>query len=463
MKMIAKRGIFLWILSALFIGGLVFLTVSVVQNGNEWAMKRFNSHIYTNGQLIGAGTIYDCNGDILAETVDGNRVYSDDKTTRESTLHVIGDPTNSISTGVQATFRSDLTGYNIMYGVYNLERNGKGNDINLTVDSEICNLAYDQLDGRKGTVAVVNYKTGDLLCSVSSPSFDVNDIPSDLLTSDKYEGAYINRLLGAHYVPGSTFKIVTAICALENWDDALTRKWNCTGEYVPGTGVPITCEGHKVHGTLTLEEAFAKSCNCIFAQIAVELGSDKLMKTGKELGIGSSVTISGKIESFAGTFDGGDDGKDLLGRTGFGQGNTRIAPITMLRIVSAIANGGSVPSFNIIDSVTNQKGNSMDIELPENNTRLIDKEVCSDIADLMAYNGKNQYDDVIPESLNVCAKTGTAEIDENPDHNIAWFVGYMDDDEHPYAFVVVVENGSSGHYTAAPIAKKVLQAIVDKY
>lgn len=463
MKTIAKRGIFLWILSALFVVGLVILTVSVVQNGNTWAMKRFNSHIYTNGQLIGAGTIYDSNGDVLAETVDGKRVYSKDETTRKSTLHVIGDPTNSISTGVQAAFRSDLTGYSIMYGVYNLEKNGKGNDINLTIDSEICNLAYNQLNGKKGTVAVVNYKTGDLVCSVSSPSFDVENIPSDLLTSDKYEGAYINRLLGAHYVPGSTFKIVTAICAIENFDDALTRKWTCTGSYVPGTGVPITCENHSVHGTITLEQAFAKSCNCVFAQIAVELGSEKLTKTAKELGIGSAVTISGKIESFAGTFDGGDDGKDLLGRTGFGQGNTRIAPITMLRIVSAIGNGGSAPSFNVISDVKNNKGNTMDIELPKNQTQLIDKTVCSKIADLMEYNGKNQYSDVVPKGLNVCAKTGTAEIDDNPDHNIAWFVGYMNDDSHPYAFVVVVENGNSGHYTAAPIAKKVLQAIVDKY
>ncbi len=462
MKMIAKRGIFLWILSALFVVGLTVLTISFVHDGNTWAMKRFNLHIYTNGQLIGAGTISDCDDVVLAQTVDGNRVYNDDSTTRKSTLHIVGDPTNSISTGVQSVFRQDLTGYNIMYGVYNIEKNGKGNDIKLTVDSEICNTAYKALNGKKGAVAVVNYKTGDMLCSVSTPTFDVENIPSDLLTSDEYEGAYINRLLDAQYVPGSTFKIVTAICAIENMEDAMTRKWTCEGEYVPGTGTPIKCEGNKTHGSLTLQQAFAKSCNCIFAQIAVELGSDALNETAKELGIGSSVSISGKINSFAGKFDGGEDSKDLLGRTGFGQGNTRIAPITMLRIVSAVANGGTVPSFNIIKDVKNENS-SIDFDFTKNETKLIEPSVCSDIAELMEYNGKNQYSDVIPKSYNVCAKTGTAEIDENPDHNISWFVGYLNDSEYPYAFVVVTENGGSGHYTAAPIAKKVLDAVKEKY
>ncbi|MBR4241919.1 MAG: penicillin-binding protein, partial [Eubacterium sp.] len=120
MKMITKRGIFLWILSALFIAGIVFLTVSFVSHGDEWAMKRYNRHLYSNGELIGAGTITDSKGEILAQTVDGDREYSKNATTRKSTLHVVGDPKNFISTGVQNAFDSKLTGYNIMFGVYNI-------------------------------------------------------------------------------------------------------------------------------------------------------------------------------------------------------------------------------------------------------------------------------------------------------------------------------------------------------
>ena len=101
MKMITKRGIFLWILSGLFIVGLVFMTVSLVANCDDWVMKRFNSHVYSDGELIGAGTIYDRDGEILVKTEDGDRVYADTAVTRKSTLHVVGDPKNFISTGVQ--------------------------------------------------------------------------------------------------------------------------------------------------------------------------------------------------------------------------------------------------------------------------------------------------------------------------------------------------------------------------
>lgn len=460
MKMITKRGIFLWIMSILFVVGIVFMTVSLVTNGDTWVMKRFNHHVYSNGELVGAGTIYDADGEVLAETVDGERVYSESKTTRKATLHIVGDQKNFISTGVQSIYDAKLTGYNLLFGVYNIERFGKGNDLTLTIDRDICDIAYEALNGKKGTVGVVNYKTGDIICSVSSPSYDPMDIPYDLETNEDYEGVYINRLISAHYVPGSTFKIVTAVCALENWDDALTREWKCEGKYQPKKGVAITCEGY--HGTVDLEEAFAKSCNSAFAQIAIELGEAKLRETAEKLGIGTPVSINGEINSFGGKFDVTGVADDKLGWTGVGQGDTRLAPITMLRIASAIANGGSVPSFNIVKGLANQAGDKLNIQIPANTTKLLEPDIADKIGKLMANNGKVQYNDVVDKSLKVCAKTGTAQIDEIDEHNIAWFVGYMEDEEYPYAFVVTVENGGSGHYSAAPIANKVLKAIKNR-
>lgn len=459
MKMITKRGIFLWILSILFVAGLVFLTVSLVSNGDEWVMKRYNHHVYTDGELVGAGTIYDVNGKVLAETVDGKRKYSDDSTTRKSTLHTVGDPKNFISTGVQSVYDAKLTGYSIMFGVYNIERYGKGNDMKLTLDADVCNAAYKALNGRKGTVGIVNYKTGDIVCMVSSPSYDVNDVPDDLDTNEKYEGVYINRLLSAQYVPGSTFKIVTAICAIENMPDVFERTWNCSGEYTPEKGVAIKCNA--THGKITFKQALAKSCNSTFAQIAIELGSDKLSKTAKELGIGSKVSISGEIESFAGKFDVKNAADDKLGWTGIGQGDTRIAPITMLRIVSAIANGGNAVSFNIVDNLANQAGKALNITLPKNQVEMLSSDITSKIKDMLRYNVENQYGDYNYEGLNLCAKSGTAQIDEVDAHNIAWFTGFMDDEKNPYAFVVVIENGNSGSQTAGPVANKILQTLVD--
>lgn len=461
MKMITRRGIFLWLLSILFVAGTVILTVSFVNNGSEWAMKRYNRHIYSNGTLIGAGTIYDVNKKPLAETVDGKRVYSDDKTTRLSTLHIVGDPKNFISSGIQSAYAPRLTGYNLMFGVYNIKRYGKGNDMRLTIDSDICNTAYKALNGRKGTVGVVNYKTGDIICCVSSPTYDVNNPPYDLEKSDRYEGVYINRLLSAHYVPGSTFKLVTAICAIENIPDVFERTWECGGSYKPKKGVEIKCMSN--HGKkVTFEDALAKSCNSVFAQLAIELGSEKLTETAKRLGIGSAVTVSGVIDSYAGKFNIDGAADDLLGWTGIGQGETRIAPITMLRIVSAIANGGEAVSFNVVDNFANQAGKMLNITLPTNKTPLMDIGVASKMSEMMRYNVTSYYGDSRFKGLKLCAKSGTAQIDSDSRHDIAWFTGFMDDDEHPYAFVVTVENGGLGTSTAGPIANRVLQELKDK-
>lgn len=450
-------------MSLAFVVGLVFMTVSLVQNGDTWVMKRFNHHVYSNGELIGAGTIYDKDGDVLAETKDGDRVYSDSATTRKSTLHVVGDPKNFISTGVQSVYSARLTGYSLLFGVHNIQKYGKGNDLKLTIDRDICDEAYKALDGRKGTVGIVNYKTGDIVCSVSSPSYDVEDVPDSLLTSERYEGVYINRLLGAHYVPGSTFKLVTAICAIENIPDIYSREWVCNGEYQPESGVAIKCNAN--HGKhINFKDALAKSCNSAFAQIAIELGQEKLATTAKELGIGSAVTVSGTIDSYAGYFDATDKiklGVDALGWTGIGQGNTRIAPITMLRIVSAVANGGNAVSFNIVDSLANQAGKALDFTLPSNQLSMMNSDVAAKLKEMMRYNVTDHYGESKYKGLNLCAKSGTAQIDSDESHNIAWFVGFMDDSEHPYAFVVAIENGNSGSQTAGPVAKRVLTKLVE--
>ena len=341
-------------------------------------------------------------------------------------------------------------------------KNGSGNDLELTIDADVCNAAYDALrDYRAGCVGVVNYKTGDLVCMVSTPSYDVENKPDDIDTNEYYNGAYINRLLGGLYTPGSTFKLVTAICAIENIPDIMSREFNCVGEYDPGKGKPIECNAY--HGTLTFKEALAKSCNAVFAQIAIELGPEKLAETTKNLGLTSAVSISGDINSLQGKFflEKGD-ADDYIGWTGIGQGDTRIPPVAMLRLVGAIANDGKAVSYNLVDSLFNKAGKALDLDFAKRETQLLDSETAAQMKSLMRNNVLEQYGDYNYEGLNLCAKSGTAQIDEINSNNTAWFAGFMDDEKNPYAFVVMVEKGNSGSQTAGPIANKVLQALVNK-
>lgn len=460
MKMITRRGLFLLILIALFLGCLGFLTYSLIVDGNQWVMQPYNTHIYYNGELTGAGTITDRNGKVLAQTVDGKRVYNESKTTRKSTLHLVGDTKGFISTGVQNVYEAKLTGYNVLTGVYSAIGNNS-NDMELTVDADVCDVAYNALkDYKAGCVGVVNYKTGDIVCMVSTPSYDVENMPSDIDTNEKYEGVYINRLISGLYTPGSTFKIVTAICAIENIPDIDTRTFNCEGEYDAG-GTPIECNAY--HGKITFKEALAKSCNSTFAQIAIELGPEKLASTAKQLGLTSPVSISGDVTSSTGRFflENGD-ANDYVGWTGIGQGDTLVSPIEMLRLVGAIANDGKAVSYNVVDSLANKAGKALDLNFTKRETQLLSSATAEKMQKMLRYNVEEQYGDYNYKGLNLCAKSGTAQIDEVDSHNTAWFVGFMQDEQNPYAFVVVVEYGNSGSQTAGPIANKVLQALVNK-
>lgn len=461
MKMITRRGLFLLVLVIAFLGGLGFLTYSLVTQGNQWVMKPYNSHVYYNGELTGAGKITDCNGRSLAETVDGQREYNDSITTRKATLHAVGDTAGFISSGVQNVYEAKLTGYNLLTGIYSAA-NGGSNDMELTLDADVCDVAYEALsDYKAGCVGVVNYKTGDIVCMVSTPSYDVQNKPSDIDTNPYYEGAYMNRLLSGLYTPGSTFKIVTAICAVENIPDIYERTFDCVGEYDPGKGTPIECNAY--HGELNFKDALAKSCNSAFAQIAIELGPEKLAKTAQQLGLTSNVTVSGDIISENGRFflEKGD-ADDYIGWTGIGQGDTRIPPIVMLRLVGAIANDGRAVSYNLVNSFANKAGKALDFNFTRRETELLDADTAGKIKSMLRYNVEEQYGDYNYEGLNLCAKSGTAQIDEINSNNTAWFVGFMDDDKNPYAFVVMVEKGNSGSQTAGPIANKVLQALVNK-
>lgn len=462
MKMITKRGIFLWVLCALFIGGIIFLSFSLATEGSTWVMKNYNRHVYSDGQLIAAGKIKDRNGVVLSESKAGERVYSDDKSTRLSTLHLVGDTRGFISTGVQTVFEKQLVGYNIVNGVYDIDKYGSGNDLTLTVDSEINKVAYDALGDKKGTIAVVNYKTGDIVCMVSKPSYDVNNVPYNIDSAEEYEGVYINRFLTGLYTPGSTFKLVTSISALQNiGNDIYSQKWQCNKVYdVDGVEEDnIICNAR--HGKIDFETALAKSCNITFSQIAIEIGPEKLAKTVDGLGLTSPVTVSGEIKSAKGRFylKAGDPDA-TTGWTGIGQGQTLVCPAAMLRLMCAIANDGKAVPFNVVDRFENQKGKTIRFAQDTAETQLINSDIASQMKDLMRNNVKTQYGDSKYKGLNLCAKSGTAQIDNVDAHNTAWFVGFMDDEENPYAFVVVAEKGNSGSQTAGPMANKVLQAIV---
>lgn len=457
MKLTSRRSLVVLLLVVAVVAGMGFLGYKLAVNGESWATLRANSHLTQNGSFIAAGHITDRNGEILAKTENKQRVYNDSERIRRSTLHIVGDTEGYISSGVQTTYKTQLIGYNRITGLHSLIKNGRGNDIKLTLDSEICALAYDKLNGRKGVVAAYNYKTGELLCSVSSGNYDIRNKPSaEEIAENKngqYDGIYMNRLIDGLYTPGSTFKIVTAASAVENIGDIDHWEYTCKGETVIG-GVKVTCP-HS-HGRLTFKTAFSNSCNCAFAQLGAELGEERLTATAEEFGFGEGFAF-GKGKTEKSRFDLSDAEKGDVAWAGVGQYTTLVNPYHMLALVGSVANNGTAVLPYAVATVATPEGSIVE-ETVAVSRECVSAEVAATVRELMRFTVEDNYGDWRFKGLQMCGKTGTAEISdkENPH---SWFVGFSENPACPVAIVVVVENGGWGSSAALPIASAVMESV----
>lgn len=427
MKKVTHRAYFAVLLALLVILGLVIYVIQYIDNGAQWAMyfdETTSSCTYT---------VTDRNGTVLAKMGGGTKSYAEQANIRIACYQLIGDYNGNVGTGALKSFKKQLSGYDLIGGI----SEGSDVELKLTVDSRLNDTAYKALAGRKGSVLVVNYRTGEILCMVSSPSMDPLNVPQTLP-----DGVYLNRCLSSTFAPGSVFKLVTLAAAIENIPDLYSRSFTCTGS-VEISGSKVTCSG--IHGTQNIEQAFSNSCNCAFAQLSMELGADTLGDYAENFGLCSTHSLSG-IATAAGKFTRDETNSSYLAWSGIGQYEDLVCPYSMLRLVCAIANGGMLNEPALIGT-------------SEESIRLLDSATADKIADMMSYTVKYKYGADNFPGLKLCAKTGTAEVG-NGQASHGWFVGFLNDSENPYAFVVLIENGGSGRKSAAPVANTVLQQAV---
>ena len=453
MKKIERRALLCLVLTGLLVLGLAVFLVRFGLYGSRWASSAFNRHLYNSQGMLLSGTVLDRNGEPLSWVEDGERVYAEGKTLRKATLHAVGDPYGNIGTGALTAFAKELTGYSLLGGTYGAQQ---GNQVYLTIDAGLNETAYKALNGRKGTVAVYNYQTGEVLCMVSSPSYDPENIPKDLETDPDYEGAYLNRFLSSTFTPGSVFKTVTLAAALEEIPDLMERTWQCEGTAQIGDGT-VTCT--KAHGEQTIQQALANSCNVVFGQLAVELGGSTLERYTEKAGLTASYSVSG-IPTAKGsfTFRGGLTENDLAW-AGVGQYQDSVNPCALMVYMGAIANGGKAAVPALIQKVETSGLPSLP-QFTRQTGRLISQDTAQAVAEMMANNVTSTYGTKRFPNMDLCAKSGTAEVggDEKPH---AWFAGFLRNEEAPYAFVVLVENGGSGADVAGDVASKVLKAALN--
>ena len=437
MKKIRNRSVFSLLIAAVLVAGLTFLTVKLAKNGRDWAMFRADQSVFNEG-VLSTGTVTDRGGIVLATAADGKATYAADATVRKACLHAVGDWQGNIGTGALSVFNFKLAGYDMLNGVASL--NSAGGTAELSIDSKLNVAALSALGNRRGAVLLENYKTGEILCMVSTPTYDPANPPD--LSQPAYEGAYLNRCLSSTFTPGSVFKLVTLAAAIENRPDLESEAFECAGSVKVGADT-VNCTG--VHGNQTIEQALSHSCNCAFSQLSQELGADVIASYADKLGLTKKLSVSG-IATAAGSVEKGQEGTVNLSWMGIGQYNDQVTPIAMLRLVSSIANGGEAEEPVLLKGAHTSA------------TKLMEQDTADRIKDMMAYNVTAAYGASRFPGLSLCAKTGTAERGDGTSN--AWFVGFLNDSDHPYAVTVCIEKGGGGLANAGPVANAVLQAAV---
>ncbi|MBR3552361.1 MAG: hypothetical protein IKN72_03125 [Clostridia bacterium] len=454
MRNTTKRAYVLFALIAVFFIGFAILAVRFGMNGEKWATDVHNELLATTRvpSLYAKSTITDRNGKMLFESdKDKGHNWSADPTIRKATLHVVGDAGNigsSILKQSKEIILEPTYTYDLVNGLQVTkvqEGDDVDRDIQLTIDADVCKAAYNAVlenaDSDHGSIIAYNYKTGEVYCLTSLPSYDPKNPPKE-----PESGTYSNHALNERYAPGSTFKIVTSICAIENGMGDFT--FRCTGSNPVG-GKDINCYDKTKHGNLTIQTGLNKSCNGIFSQLAVELGVDKMTATLTHLGFFEPVEING-IKTKASNYAPDVTNKNLIGWSGVGQDKDLINPCQMMMLMGAIANNGTAIIPTLINDPATMGTVNQNIRLDPQIAKQMQTYLRSDVTAV--------YGDGYFPNMQFCAKSGTAQTGtKNQSH--AWFVGFSLREDFPVAIVVCLEDLNKG--MGGEVAKKAASAVLN--
>lgn len=367
-----------------------------------------------------------------------------------------------------------------------------GQNLQLTIDVELQKFASERLGKQSGSVVVMDVNNGDILCMVSTPSYDPNQLSSGI-DSKSWEAMLVherkpllNKPLRGLYAPGSTFKMIVALAALEAGVITPNERIKCSGIH-NYANEQYHCWLDEGHGDITLEAALAQSCDVYFYDIAVRTGIDNIEKMARRFGLGQAtgIDLSGEKTGIVpgrdwkrANFDAGWRGGETV-ITGIGQGFLLATPLQLVVMTAALANKGvyvrprvSVPAAG--DAANSDEASKVDLQLPSRHLALVQSGMYQAVntADGTAYGSS-----LLINGQRMVGKTGTSQVRRitlaeretgvvaNKDlewylRDHALFVGYAPFKNPRYAISVVVEHGGGGAAVAAPIARDIMAQLL---
>lgn len=410
------------------------------------------------------GGIYSADGVTLAETITdeaGNetrqypygRIFA----------HVVGYSTHGTS-GIESMANFSLLRSNIIYmekAVNDLQgEKSPGDNVITTLDYDLQLRAFDALSSYDGAVVVMEPETGKILAMVSKPDFDPNTISEDWeeLVSEDSSSMLLNRATQGLYPPGSTFKIFTTLEYLYENADYENYSYSCEGEYTVANKT-IHCYGNKSHGTESLKESFANSCNASYASLGLTLDLNRFAELCDRMLFNTALPTAFEASKSSFVLAEGDSSSAVM-ETSIGQGKTLVTPFHMALVTSAIANNGVLMTPYVIDRTVDAQGNVVEQYEPEVYGELLSGNEAAVLQEYMSYvveagTAKKLKND----RYEVAGKTGSAEFSSSSNSSHSWFVGYAHQEGKPdIAVSIIVEDSGVGSEYAVPIAQEIFDA-----
>ncbi len=361
-------------------------------------------------------------------------------------------------------------------------RNPRGGNVVTTIDPLLQQVAYDNLTAKDytGSVVALDPRTGAILAMVSTPSYDPNTLSGhdgdavtaawQKLQSDPRE-PMLNRAISQTYPPGSTFKVLTSATALEHGATVDKQLTAAAGLTLPGTDTVLHNYGDEPCGsgqTVSMIEAFARSCNAAFAQLGIEYGTSALQQTAKAFGIGPD-TPSIPLQVADSTLGSIPDAA-ALGQSSIGQRDVAVTPLQNAVIAATVANGGVRMQPYLVQKLEGPDLKPLSTTSPTSPGQAIPPEVAKTLTQMMIASEQDTTGAGSVPGVQIASKTGTAEHGATPKQTPphGWYIAFAPAQDPVIAVAVIVEDGgdeglaATGGKIASPIGRAVIQAAVQE-
>lgn len=454
-----------YVFVALFIGMIGYIGYFTYFTAPDFINSSYNSRQELYAKRVVRGTILSEDGEILAETLvgaDGSEKRS--YPYKNLFAHAVGYSQKG-KTGVEllsnfTLLTSDTFLLDQLRNTLSGEKN-IGDNVVTTLNIPMQAAAYKALGSYKGAILALDAKTGEVLCMVSKPDFDPNQIVEiwEEINSDSENSPLLNRTTLGLYPPGSVFKIVTTLEYMKenNEEELQDFLFDCGGSF-SYDGNTINCYHGTAHGEVDLYGAFSMSCNSAFANIGVTLDKGEFQKTCEELLFNQALPVRFPYKESIVPINEDSSTGELM-QTAIGQGKTGMTPLHMAMITQAIANNGVLMKPYIVDHVQNEAGDVIKSYPPKNLGRIIEEPYAKRLRELMRkVVEEGTATRLKSESYSAAGKTGSAEFSTNKAMSHAWFTGFAPAEDPEIVVTVIAEKAGSGGQIAAPMAGAVFDA-----